>query len=128
MEVMNLMPSFATKLNKDGLNPIPLALLKGHSELVLFLLRVDCELVRVKGKGGMTPLHYATQNGNIDLLVDFLAACPRSVKDITVECEIVLHIAVKNKKLEAPEVLVGWFHSLPRKCLQLEDKRSKLEK
>ncbi|XVE65184.1 hypothetical protein DITRI_Ditri07aG0160800 [Diplodiscus trichospermus] len=110
MEVINLMPSFARKLNKHGVGPIHLALLRGHSELVLLLLRADHELVRVKGKGGMTPLHYAAQNGNIDVLADFLAACPRSIGDITtVENETVLHIAVKNNMLEALEVLVGWF-------------------
>ncbi|XVF52518.1 hypothetical protein PTKIN_Ptkin05aG0024600 [Pterospermum kingtungense] len=95
LEVMNLMPSFARKLNKDGLSPIHLALLKGHSELVLLLLRADRELVRVKGKGGMSPLHYAAKNGNIKLLAEFLAACPNSVEDVTVE---------------ALEVLVGWLN------------------
>ncbi|XVF52513.1 hypothetical protein PTKIN_Ptkin05aG0024200 [Pterospermum kingtungense] len=45
LEVMNLMPSFARKLNKDGLSPVHLALLKGHSELVLLLLRADRELL-----------------------------------------------------------------------------------
>ncbi|XVE65180.1 hypothetical protein DITRI_Ditri07aG0160400 [Diplodiscus trichospermus] len=111
MEVMNLMPSFARKLNKYGLSPIHLALLEGHFELVLLLLRADRELVRVKGRGGMTPLHYAAQNGNIDLMAVFLAACPRSIEDITtVESETVLHIAIKNNILEALEVLVGWFH------------------
>ncbi|XVF52514.1 hypothetical protein PTKIN_Ptkin05aG0024300 [Pterospermum kingtungense] len=110
LEVMNLMPSFARKLNKDGLSPIHLALLKGHSELVLLLLRDDRELVRVKGKGGMSPLHYAAKNGNIKLLAEFLAACPSSVEDVTVESETVFHIAVRNKGIEALEVLVGWLN------------------
>ncbi|XP_021297627.1 ankyrin repeat-containing protein BDA1-like [Herrania umbratica] len=109
VEVMNLMPSFARKLNKDGLSPMHLALLKGHSELVLLLLRADRDLVRVKGRGGMTPLHYATHNGSIDLLADFLEACPKSIEDMTVQGETVLHIAVKNNMLEALEVLVGWL-------------------
>ncbi|XWS49171.1 hypothetical protein CRYUN_Cryun13aG0140900 [Craigia yunnanensis] len=109
MEVMNLMPSFVRKLNKDGLSPMHLALSEGHSELVLLLLRADPELVRVKGRGGMTPLHHVSQNGNIRLLAIFLAACPRSIEDITVQSETVFHIAVKNKKLEALEVLVGWL-------------------
>ncbi|XVF52505.1 hypothetical protein PTKIN_Ptkin05aG0023500 [Pterospermum kingtungense] len=84
MDVMNLMPSFARKLNTDGLSPIHLALLKRHdSELVLLLLRADRELVRVRGRGGMTPLHYATQIGSIDLLAFFLSACPSSIEDVT---------------------------------------------
>ncbi|XWS49657.1 hypothetical protein CRYUN_Cryun12cG0022100 [Craigia yunnanensis] len=115
MEVMNLMLSFARKLNKDGLSPIHLALLKGHSELVPLLLHADRERVRVKRRGGMTPLHYATQSGNIDLLADFLVACPRSIEDMTVESETVLHIAVKNNMLEALEVLVGWFERVCHK-------------
>ncbi|XVF52510.1 hypothetical protein PTKIN_Ptkin05aG0023900 [Pterospermum kingtungense] len=110
MEVMNLMPSFARKLNKDGLSPIHLALLGGHSELVLLLLRADRELVRVKGRGGLTPLHYAAKNGNIDLLAVFLTACPSSVEDVTVKTETVFHIAVRNEAIEALEVLVGWLN------------------
>ncbi|XVF52504.1 hypothetical protein PTKIN_Ptkin05aG0023400 [Pterospermum kingtungense] len=115
LEVMNLMPSFARKLNKDGLSPIHLALLGGHSELVLSLLRDDRELVRVKGRGRMTPLHYAAQRGNIKLLAVFLAACPSSVEDVTAESETVFHIAVRNDGIEALEVLVGW---LKRVCHQ----------
>ncbi|XVF52517.1 hypothetical protein PTKIN_Ptkin05aG0024500 [Pterospermum kingtungense] len=110
MEVMNLMPSFARKLNKNGLSPIHLALLGGHSELVLLLLRADRELVRVKGRGGLTPLHYAAKNGNIDLLAVFLTACPSSVEDVTVKSETVFHIAVRNEGIEALEVLVGWLN------------------
>ncbi|XVF52516.1 hypothetical protein PTKIN_Ptkin05aG0024400 [Pterospermum kingtungense] len=109
MEVMNLMPSFARKLNKNGLSPIHLALLGGHSVLVLLLLRADRELVRVKGRGGLTPLHYAAKYGNIDLLAVFLTACPSSVEDVTVKNETVFHIAVRNEGTEALEVLVGWF-------------------
>ncbi|XVF52509.1 hypothetical protein PTKIN_Ptkin05aG0023800 [Pterospermum kingtungense] len=112
MGVMNLMPSFARKLNTDGFTPIHIALLKGHSELVLLLLRADRELVHVKGRGGMTPLHYAAKIGDTDLLADFLSACPRSIEDITIESETVLDIAVKNNVIEALDVLVGWFQRI----------------
>ncbi|XVF52520.1 hypothetical protein PTKIN_Ptkin05aG0024800 [Pterospermum kingtungense] len=109
LEMMNLMPSFARKLNRDGLSPIHLALSNGHSELVLLLLRADPDLVRVKGRGGKTHLHYAAENGNIDILVVFLSACPKSIEDMTVESETVFHIAVKSNSMEALKVLVGWL-------------------
>ncbi|XWS49658.1 hypothetical protein CRYUN_Cryun12cG0022200 [Craigia yunnanensis] len=112
MEMMNLMPSFARKLNKSGLSPMHLAMLNGNLELVLLFLEVDCDLVRVKGRGGLTPLHFAIKYGNIDLLANFLVVCPKSIDDVNVNGETALHIAVKNNMLEALEVLVGWLQRI----------------
>ncbi|XVE57555.1 hypothetical protein DITRI_Ditri04bG0099800 [Diplodiscus trichospermus] len=111
MEMMNLMPSFGGKLNKSGFSPMHLALFNGHSQLVLLFLRADRDLVRVKGRGGMTPLHFAcTKHGNqVDLLANFLVACPKSIEDLTAGGESALHIAVKSNRLDALEVLVGWL-------------------
>ncbi|XVE69055.1 hypothetical protein DITRI_Ditri09bG0118800 [Diplodiscus trichospermus] len=50
MEIMSLKPSFARKLNQEGLSPIHLAVKKGHKELVLYLMENAKDLVRVKGK------------------------------------------------------------------------------
>ncbi|XVE81068.1 hypothetical protein DITRI_Ditri15bG0033500 [Diplodiscus trichospermus] len=50
MEIMSLKPSFARKLNQEGLSPIHLAIEKGHKELVLNLVENAKDLVRVKGK------------------------------------------------------------------------------
>ncbi|PPR81259.1 hypothetical protein GOBAR_AA39459 [Gossypium barbadense] len=58
IELMNLKPSFARKLNHQGLSPIHLALKKGHKEMVLRFLEIDKDLVRVRGKNGETLLHY----------------------------------------------------------------------
>ncbi|KAK5833031.1 hypothetical protein PVK06_016841 [Gossypium arboreum] len=57
MERMKLKPSFARKLNQDGFSPMHLALRNGQIKLVLRLLKTDKDLVRVKGREGMT-LHY----------------------------------------------------------------------
>ncbi|XP_021298706.1 ankyrin repeat-containing protein BDA1-like [Herrania umbratica] len=110
MEMINLMPSFSRKLNKSGFSPMHLALLNGHSKLLLLFLRADCDLVRVKGRGGMTSLHYAcTKHGNDDVLANFLVACPKSIEDLTAQGETALHIAVKSNNLGALEVLVRWL-------------------
>ncbi|XVE69057.1 hypothetical protein DITRI_Ditri09bG0119000 [Diplodiscus trichospermus] len=50
MEIMSLKPSFARKLNQQGLSPIHLAVEKGNKELVLYLMENAKDLVRVKGK------------------------------------------------------------------------------
>ncbi|KAG8493240.1 hypothetical protein CXB51_010562 [Gossypium anomalum] len=52
MEMMNLKPSFARKLNQDGFSPIHLALLNQQTQMVIDILSVDKDLIRVKGKGG----------------------------------------------------------------------------
>ncbi|KAL4290528.1 hypothetical protein GQ457_14G026140 [Hibiscus cannabinus] len=106
MEMVNLKPSFARKLNHRGLSPIHLALEKGHTETVLRLMEIDKELVRVKGKNGETPLHYISKVGNRDDLLDkFLEACSDCIRDVTTRNHTALHIAVENRRLDVLQVL-----------------------
>ncbi|KAM4082619.1 hypothetical protein ACJW30_11G189000 [Castanea mollissima] len=110
VETMGLKPSFARKLDPEGFSPIHLALKNGHIELVRRLLQLDGDLVRVKGKGRLTPLHYVVESGeHLNFLDEFLLLCPNSITDVTVQNETVLHIALKNTRLEAFQFFVGWL-------------------
>ncbi|KAB2010604.1 hypothetical protein ES319_D10G251000v1 [Gossypium barbadense] len=109
MEMINLKPSFARKLNQAGFSPMHLALQNQKTQTVLRLLRFDEGLVRVKGREGLTPLHDVVQNGNVDFLIKFLEVCPEAIEDMTVRDETVFHLAVKNDRFEAFQVLVGWL-------------------
>ncbi|KAG6687622.1 hypothetical protein I3842_11G081600 [Carya illinoinensis] len=109
MEIMMLKPSFARKLDQDGFTPMHLALKFRKNLLVRRLLDVDKDLVRVRGRGGVSPLHYVTEIGELDLLVEFLKACPKSIEDVTNRRETALHIALKNDRFDAFELLVGWL-------------------
>ena len=109
-EMLRLKPSFVRKLNPDGLSPIHVALLNGKTQVVHWLLKVDGDLVRVKGREGMTPLHdAAATEDHLDLLVKFLKVCPDSIEDVTIRNETALHVAVKCKMLEAFKHLVEWL-------------------
>ena len=112
MEMMRLKPSFAKKLNPDGLSLVHLALQNGKTQMVSRLLQVDGDLVSVKGREGITPLHYAAGTyDHIHLLAKFLLLCLDSIKDVTIRNETALHIVMKYKNLEAFNVLVGWLVS-----------------
>ncbi|XVF75402.1 hypothetical protein PTKIN_Ptkin13bG0185400 [Pterospermum kingtungense] len=50
VEMLNLKPSCATKLNPDGFTPMHLALQNHQYQLLYELLRINNDLVRVKGK------------------------------------------------------------------------------
>ncbi|XP_065626533.1 ankyrin repeat-containing protein BDA1 [Quercus suber] len=72
------------------------------------------DLVRVKGREHITPLHYVVENSdNLDLLDKFLLVCPISIADVAVRNETALHIALKYDNLEAFKFLVRW---LGRNC------------
>ncbi|KAA8525487.1 hypothetical protein F0562_007342 [Nyssa sinensis] len=108
-EMMNLKPSLAKKLNKDGFSPMHLAVQNRHTKTVIGLVQVDADLIRVKGREGMTPLHCAAARGDVDLLAGFFNVCPKSIKDFTIRSETAMHLAVKGNMFEAFEVLVGWL-------------------
>ncbi|TYG70628.1 hypothetical protein ES288_D05G328500v1 [Gossypium darwinii] len=121
MEMMNLKPSFARKLNRDGFSPMHLALRNGQIKLVLGLLKADKDLVRVKGREGMTPLHWVVTMGNSNLLIEFLEACPECIEDVTVLNKTALHLALKNDQTDAFNLLIGWLQTNCRKgALALE--------
>ncbi|XP_062146087.1 ankyrin repeat-containing protein BDA1-like [Alnus glutinosa] len=109
LEIMRLKPSFARKLNQNGFTPMHLALQNNHTQLMLQLLDVDDDLVRVQGREVVTPLHYVAQIGNLEVLVKFLKACPKSIEDITIRRETVLHIALKYDMFDAFRLLLGWL-------------------
>uniref|UniRef100_A0A1J3E439 Ankyrin repeat-containing protein n=1 Tax=Noccaea caerulescens TaxID=107243 RepID=A0A1J3E439_NOCCA len=113
MEMMNLKPSFARKLNADGLTPLHLAVDHGHFWLVLEVVKVDPSLVRLKGREGTTPLLLAVSNKKIDLISEFFLVCPESIVDANVNGENALHIALKNEDqregLTVLKVLMGWI-------------------
>ena len=85
LEMMSLKPSFARKLNQNGFSPIHLALRNNYTKLVGQLLQIDGDLVCVKGRERLTPLHYIVESGEHPNLLDkFLLFCPNSITDVTV--------------------------------------------
>ncbi|TYG95558.1 hypothetical protein ES288_A11G277300v1 [Gossypium darwinii] len=93
MEMMNLKPSFARKLNHQGLSPLHIAVRKGHKKMALRFLEIDKDLVPVRGKKGKTPLHYLCNVGN--------------QLDVTIENRTALHIAVQNNRLDVLKLLLN---------------------
>ncbi|XP_059657664.1 ankyrin repeat-containing protein BDA1-like [Cornus florida] len=115
-EVMRLKPSYARKLNPDGLSPMHLALQGEHDRMVEWFVSIDNSLVHDKGREGTTPLHHAVAVENVNLLRLFLLARPRSIEDLIARRETALHIALKFHNQQIFEVLVEW-----RKRVEKED-------
>ncbi|GAU50485.1 hypothetical protein TSUD_26290 [Trifolium subterraneum] len=74
--------------------------------MVMCFIDMNKELVRIKGKGGRTPLHLASEIGDVDILAELVLACPDSIEDVTVKGQTALHIAAENEKYEALHLLV----------------------
>ncbi|KAE8661850.1 Ankyrin repeat family protein [Hibiscus syriacus] len=114
MEVANLKPSLAWKLNQMGLSSIHLALQHECIKMVRGLITLNAQLIRVKAKGMVTPLHYVAQIEDPDLLAEFLSACPSSIEDTTVHCETAVHVAIRNCSIRCFRVLVGWLRRVDK--------------
>ncbi|GLT43896.1 hypothetical protein SLA2020_178220 [Shorea laevis] len=109
MEMMNLKPSYARKLNPIGFTPKHLALLNHRTLIVSELLKIDKDLVRVKGRGGLTPMHLAVEDGKLDFVAKFLEACPECITDVTIQGQTAIQIAARNNNFDILELLVCWF-------------------
>ena len=88
-----------------------LALKNEHIKLVCRLLQFGGDLIRVKGRECLTTSHYLVATGDYhhDLLHTFLLVCPNSIADVTMQNEIVLHIALKYVMLKAFNFFMGWL-------------------
>ncbi|KAL7188458.1 hypothetical protein ACSBR1_038336 [Camellia fascicularis] len=110
LEILRLKPSFGKKLNPEGLSPLHLALQNKHFETMRRLVKFDSELIRVKGREGLTPLHFVAKTDDQDnLLSEFLDVCSSSINDVTIHEETALHIAVKSSSPKAVKVLLKWL-------------------
>ncbi|XP_059441802.1 ankyrin repeat-containing protein BDA1-like [Corylus avellana] len=107
MEMMMLKPSFARKLDPNGFTPLLLAMHTNQIQLVLKRLKNHKDLVCAQGRGGMNPLHYAAQTGNLDLLAEILRVYPKSIEVVTSQGYKGGY--VKNDMLDAFQLLVGWL-------------------
>ncbi|KAG5536783.1 hypothetical protein RHGRI_024271 [Rhododendron griersonianum] len=145
VEILRLKPSFGRKLNPDGLSSLHLALINHKFDTVKRLIKLDKELIRVKGKQGETPLHFIAKkedinadqqqrvlddhrvnadqqqkeldDHHINTLADFLFACPNSIEDLTNQDETVLHIAVRTKNKSAVEIILGLIRRINKRKL-----------
>ncbi|XWS07816.1 hypothetical protein CRYUN_Cryun41cG0023300 [Craigia yunnanensis] len=110
MEIMSLKPSFARKLNQEGLSPIHLAVEKGHTELVLNLMENAKDLVRVKG--GRTALHIAVRNNKEEALKILCTMLRKSdyCQDVVNQKDrygdTALHIAARDNQHEMIKLLL----------------------
>ncbi|KAL4289582.1 hypothetical protein GQ457_14G021370 [Hibiscus cannabinus] len=109
MEMMNLKPSFARKLNRYGSSPLHLALENNQVQMVRLLVNADRDLVRVKGREGMTPFHQAVASNNLDAFTEFLVVCPECIIDANVRGQTALHIAAGNGRVDALQIMVHWL-------------------
>ncbi|KAL1079916.1 hypothetical protein V6Z11_D10G253200 [Gossypium hirsutum] len=118
IELMNLKPSFARKLNHQGLSPIHLALKKGHKEMVLRFLEIDKDLVRVRGKNYVTTenrnaLHIATENNKLDVFQVLIRTLKKNnyyweeVNRKDEDGNTALHIAASNNQTQMLKLLLS---------------------
>ncbi|KAL0393430.1 UNVERIFIED_CONTAM: hypothetical protein Slati_4309200 [Sesamum latifolium] len=119
-----------SQLNQDGCSPLHLASAAGHLEIITYLLEfgkqksVVEELCMKKDRDGRTALHSAVINGKIDVIDVLFVHCPQAAKEVTVQQETVLHLAVKHHQQESLEFLIDQkFGSSVESLLNLCDRR-----
>ncbi|CAH8353901.1 unnamed protein product [Eruca vesicaria subsp. sativa] len=114
-EILNLKPSFARKLNKNGYSPLHLAVDKDKDEFVGRMVRLDNGLARVQGRNGITPFLLLVSRGKAALVQRCLRTSPECIQDVSVNDQNALHLAVINDKIEVLQVLTGWIQRMSQR-------------
>lgn len=125
VEIMNLMPSLGRKLNERGLSPLHMAVEKGKAGAgaALALAKLDKQLVSIKGRGGMTPLHYAAATAadgaevELGLLAGLLVECPEAMGVLNNRRQTAVHVALERRNVEAARLLVNWLIIVAKESL-----------
>ncbi|PIN12268.1 26S proteasome regulatory complex, subunit PSMD10 [Handroanthus impetiginosus] len=122
LEILNLMPSFGKKLNPDGLSPLHVAVELKNITTARSLVRMDKQLVQVKGKEGFTPLHLAARNASnddeLEILANFLHECPESIHDLNNRFQTAVHVALEyNDHNGASTLLLKWIRLTSRESI-----------
>lgn len=132
VEIMNLMPSLGRKLNDRGLSPLHMAIEKGKdgAGAALALAKLDKQLVSIKGRGGLTPLHYAAaaavDGGEVELglLAGLLVECPEAMGVLNNRRQTAVHVALECRNVEAARLLVNWLIIVAKESvLSIKDAR-----
>ncbi|KAL1203645.1 Ankyrin repeat-containing protein BDA1 [Cardamine amara subsp. amara] len=115
MEMLNLKPSFARKLNTSGYSPLHLAVEHDRRGFVVKMLWLDHSFARVKGRNGITPFLSLVLRGKADLVAECLLTSPECIEDVNVNCQNSLHLAVMNDRFEVLQVLTGWIQRMSQR-------------
>ncbi|EOA39431.1 hypothetical protein CARUB_v10012557mg [Capsella rubella] len=100
IEMLNLKPSFARKLNTRGYSPLHVAVDNEQRGFVSRMLWLDHTLARVKGRNGITPFLSLVLRGNAGLVAECLLTSPECIEDVNVNGQNALHLAVINDRFE----------------------------
>ncbi|PHU18991.1 hypothetical protein BC332_10142 [Capsicum chinense] len=103
------------KLDPSGYSLLDLALCEDHRDTVKQLIKFDPKLIQVRSRERKTPLQYVAEINDDDLLREFLIACPTSIKDLTIQGETAVHLYVRNGRIQAFKVLIGWLNQTDNK-------------
>ncbi|KAK4435201.1 hypothetical protein Salat_0683400 [Sesamum alatum] len=101
-----------SQINQDGCSPLHLASAGGHLEIVECLLEfgkqksVVEELCMTTDIDGRTALHCAVVSGKVNVIDVLFVHCSQAAKEVTLQQETVLHLAVKHHQHKALEFLI----------------------
>ncbi|KAF8412914.1 hypothetical protein HHK36_000886 [Tetracentron sinense] len=99
IEIANLKPSLAKKLNLDGYSPMHLASAIGDIGMVKEFMTIGREICLLKGRDKRTSLHHAAMSGSLDVINELVHEFPKSIIELTVQKETALHLALKNNQM-----------------------------
>ncbi|XP_031477401.1 ankyrin repeat-containing protein At2g01680-like [Nymphaea colorata] len=105
-DILKVRPYFASRLDERGRSPLHLSSRKGHIGATSELVKFDSDLSLVADKEGWTPLHMAATKGSVHILSEILSVSRESMAMLTIAGDSVLHLGVKNNRLDVVKYVV----------------------
>ncbi|KAI3959412.1 hypothetical protein MKW98_019002 [Papaver atlanticum] len=110
--ILSWKPELASEVDSHGFCPLHVASTNKNVEMVQVLL--DTDICTVRDQEGRTPLHLAAMKGRIDITKVLIAKQPKAIHVISNRRkETILHLCVKNNRLEALKLLMENLKDVP---------------
>ncbi|XP_078149827.1 uncharacterized protein LOC144545121 [Carex rostrata] len=89
-----------TETNKNGHTALHAAIIKGYTEIVQTMLKVDRNLACTPFSDGMFPIHEAARMGHLDMIMHFMQKYPDDAELRDPSGRNLFHIAVEQNEQE----------------------------
>ncbi|KAK9131314.1 hypothetical protein Sjap_011801 [Stephania japonica] len=108
-DILSRKPDLTWEFDSEGFSPLHMASARKNIDMVRELVRYAPDVCLSTDSDGRTPLHLAAMKGRVEIMKELFQCRPEALDKVLFHGgDTILHLCVKNNRLEALELLLQW--------------------